>query len=67
MALINHDVVGMDGIGRVYISSPPDDYDSDDDGDAAHATALEMMKSQSIGYDMTFLIYRKRQKLQMED
>ncbi len=61
----NHDVVGKDGIGRVYVPSPPDDYDSDDDEGTARA-AMELMKSQSIGYDMT-LVYRKWQKLQMED
>ena len=62
----NHDVMGKDRIGRVYVPSPPDDYDSDDDKDKARTAAMELMKSQSIGYDMT-LVYRKWQKLQMED
>jgi translation initiation factor eIF-2B subunit epsilon len=62
----NHDIMGKDRIGRVYVPSPPDDYDSDDDEDKARAAAMELMKSQSIGYDMT-LVYRKWQKFQMED
>jgi translation initiation factor eIF-2B subunit epsilon len=65
-AITNHDVVGKDGIGRVYIPSPPDDYDSDDDEESAQAAAMELMKSQSIGYDMTN-VYRKWQKIQMNN
>ncbi|KAL7535373.1 hypothetical protein ACHAXR_011126 [Thalassiosira sp. AJA248-18] len=67
--ITNHDIVGKDGLGRVYIPSPPDDYNSDDDDDeeeSAQAAAMELMKSQSIGYDMT-LIYQKWKKLQMDD
>jgi translation initiation factor eIF-2B subunit epsilon len=63
-AITNHDVVGKDGIGRVYIPSPPDDYDSDDDEESAQAAAMELMKSQSIGYDLTN-VYRKWRKVQM--
>jgi len=64
--ITNHDVVGKDGIGRVYVPSPPDDYDSDDDEEEAQAAAMELMQSQSIGYDMT-LLYQKWKKLQTED
>ncbi len=62
----NHDVVGTDGIGRVYAPAPSDDYDSDDDEEEAEAAAMELMKSQSIGYDMK-LVYQKWKKLQMKD
>jgi translation initiation factor eIF-2B subunit epsilon len=62
----NHEVVGKDGLGRVWVPSPSDDYDSDDDEDEAQASAIELMKSESIGYDMT-LMYKKWKKLQMED
>mmetsp|Transcript_9934 Transcript_9934/g.17404 ORF Transcript_9934/g.17404 Transcript_9934/m.17404 type:complete len:937 (+) Transcript_9934:57-2867(+) len=65
-AITNHAVVGKDGVGRVYIPSPPDDYDSDDDEEEAQAAALELMKSQSIGYDMA-LTYQKWKKMQMEE
>ena len=65
-AITNHDVVGKDGIGRVYVPTPPDDYDSDDDEETVQAMAMELMKSQSIGYDMT-AVYRKWQKIQMND
>jgi len=66
--ITNHTIVGTDGLGRVYIPTPPDDYDSeeDDEEEAAQATAIELMKSQSIGYDMT-LLYKKWKKLQVED
>ncbi|KAL3782144.1 hypothetical protein ACHAWO_007504 [Cyclotella atomus] len=66
--ITNHDVVGPDGLGRVWTPSPPDEYDSDeeDDAEAAQAAAIELMKSQSIGFDMT-LIYKKWKQLQMED
>jgi translation initiation factor eIF-2B subunit epsilon len=64
----NHDIVGPDGLGRVWTPSLPEEYDSDEEDDAeeALAVALELMKSQSIGYDMT-LMYRKWKQLQMED
>ena len=62
----NHDVVGKDGIGRVYTPAPSDDYDSDDDEEEAEAAAMELMKSQSIGYDMK-LVYQKWKKIQMKD
>lgn len=62
-----HGIVGNDGLGRVWTPSPPEDYDSDDDDeDNGKEKAMELMKSGSIGYDMT-LIYRKWQKMQMED
>lgn len=66
--LTNHDIVGKDGLGRVFVPSLADDYDSDDDEEKAEAEAkaMELMKSQSIGYDMT-LIYQKWKKLQMEE
>ena len=62
----NHDVVGKDGLGRVWVPSPSDDYDSDDDEDEAQAAVVELMKSESIGYDMS-LLYKRWKKLQMED
>mmetsp|Transcript_9067 Transcript_9067/g.16578 ORF Transcript_9067/g.16578 Transcript_9067/m.16578 type:complete len:905 (-) Transcript_9067:54-2768(-) len=62
----NHEIVGKDGLGRVYTPSAPDEYDSDDDEEEAQAAAMELMKSQSIGYDMT-LIYQKWKKLQVDD
>ena len=62
----NHDIVGNDGYGRRYIPAPSDDYDSDDDDEEAVAAAIELMKSQSIGYDMK-LVYQKWKKLQMDD
>lgn len=65
-SITNHDIVGNDGLGRVWTPSPPDEYDSDEDDDEAQAAAVDLMKSQSIGFDMT-LIYQKWQKLQMED
>jgi len=68
-ALTNHAVVGIDGLGRVYVPSLPDGFDSDDDdseGDAAQAAATELMKSQSIGYDMR-LIYQKWKRWQAEE
>ena len=68
-AVTDHTVVGVDGLGRVYVPSPPDDFDSDDDdseGGAAIVAATELMKSQSIGYDMR-LIYRKWKKWQAEE
>ena len=70
--ITNHAILGNDGLGRVWIPAPPDDYESDDDeddgdgGDKRQAIAMELMKSGSIGYDMT-LIYRQWKKLQMED
>ena len=57
----NHEIVGTDGIGRVYVPAPSDEYDSDDDEEEA---AMELMKSQSIGYDMK-LVYQKWKKLQI--
>lgn len=62
--ITNHEVVGKDGIGRVYVPAPSDEYDSDDDEEEAEAEAMELMKSQSIGYDMK-LVYQKWKKLQM--
>ena len=53
-AITVHDVLGTDGLGP----SIPDDYNSDDDSEDGRATALETMKNQSIGYDMT-LLYRR--------
>lgn len=68
-AVTNHAVVGIDGLGRVYVPSPPADLDSDDNdsqGDAAMVAATESMKSQSIGYDMR-LIYQKWKRWQAEE
>ena len=65
--ITNLEVVGKDGRGRVYVPSPSgDEYDSDDEEEqeTAQAEAVEIMKSQSIGYDMT-LLYKKWKKLQM--
>jgi len=62
----NHEVVGKDGLGRVWVPSSSDEYDSDDDEEEKQAEAVELMKSQSIGYDMA-LLYEKWKKLQMED
>ncbi|KAL7522846.1 hypothetical protein ACHAWX_007564 [Stephanocyclus meneghinianus] len=64
--ITDYHVVGPDGRGRVWTPSPPDEYDSEDDDDAAQESAIELMKSQSIGYDMT-LVYRKWKELQMEE
>lgn len=64
--ITDHEIVGKDGLGRVYVPSLPDDYDSDDDKEEAQAATIELMKSQSIGYDMA-LIYRKWKKQQTED
>ncbi|KAK1732435.1 translation initiation factor eIF-2B subunit epsilon [Skeletonema marinoi] len=62
----NYEVVGKDGLGRVWAPSPSDEYDSDDDEEEKQAEAVELMKSESIGYDMT-LLYKKWKKLQMEE
>ncbi|KAL7443893.1 hypothetical protein ACHAXM_009550 [Skeletonema potamos] len=62
----NYEVVGKDGLGRVWVPSPSDEYDSDDDEEEKQADAVELMKSQSIGYDMA-LLYKKWKKLQMDD
>ncbi|KAL7464036.1 hypothetical protein ACHAXS_004382, partial [Conticribra weissflogii] len=64
----DHEIVGNDGLGRVWIPSPPEDYDSDDEEDEASGKekAMKLMKSGSIGYDMT-LIYREWQRMQEED
>ena len=48
-------VVGKDGISRVNIPFPPDVYNSDDDEETAQAAAMELMKSQSVGYNMNIL------------
>mmetsp|Transcript_36272 Transcript_36272/g.77343 ORF Transcript_36272/g.77343 Transcript_36272/m.77343 type:complete len:731 (+) Transcript_36272:807-2999(+) len=64
--ITNYEIVGKDGLGRVYVPSPQDDYDSDDEEEEAQTAAMELMKTQSIGYEMT-LIYRKWLKLQVED
>ncbi|KAL7500262.1 hypothetical protein ACHAWT_010981 [Skeletonema menzelii] len=61
----NYEVVGKDGLGRVWEPSPSDEYDSDDE-EEKQAEAVELMKSQSIGYDMT-LLYKKWKMMQMED
>ena len=42
--------MGKDGINCVNIPFPPDAYDSDDDEETAQAAAMELMKSQSVGY-----------------
>lgn len=64
----NHEIVGGDGLGRVWTPSPPDEYDSDEDDDAeeAKAAAIELMQSQSIGYDMT-KCYKKWKQWQLEE
>ena len=62
----NYEVVGKDGLGRVWTPSLPDEYDSDDDEEEMQAEVMELMKSESIGYDMT-LLYKKWKKMQMED
>ncbi|KAL3799014.1 hypothetical protein HJC23_005153 [Cyclotella cryptica] len=64
--ITDYKIVGPDGRGRVWTPSPPDEYDSEDEDDAAQEAAVELMKSQSIGYDMT-LVYRKWKELQMEE
>ena len=65
--ITHHEVVGSDGLGRVWTPSPPDEYDSDEENEAMAAqAAVEMMQSQSIGYDMT-LIYMKWKQLQMNE
>jgi len=70
----DYDVVGKDGAGRVWIP-PPSTEDGDDDSnydtdnedneEGALQAALELVKSQSIGFDPTPL-YRKRMK-QLEE
>jgi translation initiation factor eIF-2B subunit epsilon len=64
----DHDVVGTDGVGRVWTPSDDDgDFDSEDDNDNQGTNnKTEQMKTQSIGYDATNLL-RKRLKNQIED
>ncbi|EJK69460.1 hypothetical protein THAOC_09281 [Thalassiosira oceanica] len=59
-AMTDTDVVGPDGLGRVWTPPVPDDYDSDDPDEAeeARAASLELARARSIGYD-TSLLYRR--------
>ncbi|KAL9183406.1 hypothetical protein ACHAXT_005193 [Thalassiosira profunda] len=67
-AVTDHELVGPDGRGRAYTPSPLDDCDSDDESEAAaaQAAAVERMRGQSIGCDLTAML-RKRTQLQRED
>mmetsp|Transcript_7957 Transcript_7957/g.12456 ORF Transcript_7957/g.12456 Transcript_7957/m.12456 type:complete len:772 (-) Transcript_7957:4161-6476(-) len=60
----DHDIVGPDGQGRVW--TPPFDEFHDDDDDDETSSALDVLNSQSIGFDRTEL-YRERMELQVED
>ena len=59
-AMTNAEIVGPDGLGRVWAPPVPDDYDSDDPDEAEEArnASVELARAQSIGYDMS-LLYRK--------
>lgn len=63
----DHNIVGKDGRGRMWIpsvdDSDDDDSDEEDDGQAALLEKLNEMKSQSIGFDPTNL-YVQRSKQQ---
>lgn len=59
----DYDIVGVDGQGRVW-TPPLDEFD--DDSDDETPSALNAIKSQSIGFDRTE-IYRNRMELQRED
>mmetsp|Transcript_21620 Transcript_21620/g.30290 ORF Transcript_21620/g.30290 Transcript_21620/m.30290 type:complete len:842 (+) Transcript_21620:40-2565(+) len=74
----DHNIVGMDGWGRMWVP-PQSEYDDSDysdsnsddsDSECNHNTsairALNKMKSQSIGYDPTAL-FQTRTNLQLED
>lgn len=64
----DHDVVGQDGIGRVWVPSENDkDFDDDEDDEKQEEwDKVEQMKTQSMGYDPTALL-QKRMKRQVED
>ncbi|KAL7547486.1 hypothetical protein ACHAWF_010776 [Thalassiosira exigua] len=64
-AITDFNVVGKDGLGRVYTPAPSDDCDDLED-EAGRAAALELLKTQSIGYDMT-LLYKQWKAMQMEE
>lgn len=57
------DVVGPDGIGRVW---KPTVLDVDEDEDDGQHDPLELVKAQSIGYDLS-TVYQERAALQQED
>lgn len=58
----DHDVVGPDGQGRIW-KPAADEYDEDDDDEES---PLDLVESQSIGFDRTDL-YKERKELQGED
>mmetsp|Transcript_12603 Transcript_12603/g.19532 ORF Transcript_12603/g.19532 Transcript_12603/m.19532 type:complete len:802 (-) Transcript_12603:3-2408(-) len=63
----DHDVVGPDGLGRVWIPSSGDDSDSDEDSvDDEKENAFDPIEVESIGYDATQL-YKRRMEIQKED
>jgi translation initiation factor eIF-2B subunit epsilon len=58
----DYDVVGPDGVGRVW---KPTVLDVDEDEDDEPHDPLELVKAQSIGYDLSS-VYRERAALQQE-
>jgi len=64
LLLSNHDLVGPDGKGCVW-TPPMDEYDDDDD-DEEESSPIDIIKSQSIGFDRTEL-YVQRMEQQREE
>mmetsp|Transcript_23648 Transcript_23648/g.33192 ORF Transcript_23648/g.33192 Transcript_23648/m.33192 type:complete len:791 (-) Transcript_23648:646-3018(-) len=63
----DHNVVGPDGLGRVWIPSSGDDSDSDEeDDDDDKENAFDPIEVESIGYDATRL-YKRRLEIQKEE
>lgn len=65
----DHNVVGLDGLGRVWSPASEDDSDSESDEEEKGNDGPvlgEMIKAQSMGYDPS-LLYRKRFDTQQED
>ncbi len=62
----DHNVVGQDGIGRVW-TPRSNTNDEDDDDDEEFWNAHEQMKAQSIGYDSTMLLQKRMQKQIQDD
>jgi translation initiation factor eIF-2B subunit epsilon len=58
----DYDVVGPDGVGRVW---KPTVLDVDEDEDDEPHDPLELVKAQSIGYDLS-TVYQERAALQQE-
>ena len=66
-AVTDREIVGPDGLGRAWTPSVPDGYDSDDPDEAegARLASLELVRAQSIGYDMS-LLYRRWEREQFD-